>query len=69
MSDPRNRGAATAPPTRGEGCLQRFDPHAVSEAHGADFSAAASLWQAVQLQNDKPPETPKADPEHPSTLA
>jgi len=65
MSDPRNRGAATAPPTKGEGCLQRFDPDAVSEAHGADFSAAALLWQSVQPQSDKPAEPPVATPGKP----
>ena len=48
MTDPRDRGAAPPLPTRGEGCLQRFEPEAMSAAHGADFSQAAELWQALQ---------------------
>ena len=47
MADPRDKAGASAPPTLGEGCLARFDPNALSEEHGADFSAAAQLWRAL----------------------
>ncbi|MED5493491.1 MAG: hypothetical protein VYD45_15420 [Pseudomonadota bacterium] len=35
---PLAAGAATLPPTLGEGCLMRFDPAELSEDMGADFS-------------------------------
>jgi hypothetical protein len=50
MSDPRNRGAAAHVPTKGEGCTRRFDPDAMSDAHGADFGDAPRLWHAFQEQ-------------------
>ncbi|SDT96266.1 hypothetical protein SAMN05216296_0913 [Pseudomonas pohangensis] len=67
MSDPRNRGAAAATPTTGEGCLRRFDPDAVSEQHGADFTAAAALWQALQSEPEKPSATAPASPDDAAT--
>ena len=68
MSDPRNRGAAAETPTIGEGCLRRFDPDAVTSDQGADFTAAAELWQALQSQADCPPAAPEtsADESTPS---
>lgn len=44
MSDPFARATASAPPTLGEGCLRRFDPERMDETLGADFAAAAALW-------------------------
>ena len=52
MSDPRDRAAATAPATLGEGCLRRFDPDAMDETLGAEFSEAASLWAQWQQSVD-----------------
>ncbi|WP_120995775.1 hypothetical protein [Stutzerimonas urumqiensis] len=43
MKDPLERGAAGLPASIGEGCLSRFDPDALNEESGADFSAAAAL--------------------------
>ena len=43
----------------GEGCLSRFDPDALTEQQGADFSAAQALRQQLladhnpQLKNKK----------------
>lgn len=36
--DPLNHGAAAPPPVIGGGCLARFDPLALNEESGADFS-------------------------------
>lgn len=44
-ADPLARGAAPLPPTRGEGCLLRYDPDALSEQHGTEFPGAAELWR------------------------
>lgn len=33
-------------PTVGDGCLTRFDPEALNEQQGADFSAAQQLRQS-----------------------
>tara|TARA_B100002003_G_scaffold230759_1_gene241166 strand:- start:261 stop:413 length:153 start_codon:yes stop_codon:yes gene_type:complete len=35
---PLAAGAASLPPTLGEGCLLRFDPAELTEEMGADFS-------------------------------
>lgn len=32
-------------PTIGEGCISRFDPDTLNDQQGADFSAAAQLYQ------------------------
>jgi hypothetical protein len=50
------RGTATPPPTLGEGCLQRYDPDALSETDGTEFPDAAELWQRLQ-------QTPEGDDE------
>lgn len=51
MSDPRKPGTATPPPVLGGGCLQRYDPQALTPEDGTEFSEAAELWR--QLQQDK----------------
>lgn len=52
MSDPRDKAAAHAPPTLGEGCLSRYDPEALSSEDGTEFDGAAELWQALTAQAD-----------------
>ncbi len=54
------RGEAIPPPTLGEGCLQRYDPEALSETDGTEFPGAAELWRQVQDQSedDEAPATP-----------
>ncbi|MDG9925740.1 MULTISPECIES: hypothetical protein [unclassified Pseudomonas] len=42
------RGTAAPPPTLGEGCLQRYDPDALSETDGTEFPGAAELWRRLQ---------------------
>lgn len=42
---PLEQGAAAALPTVGEGCLQRFDPEALSSDHGTEFPDAQQAWQ------------------------
>ena len=44
-------GAAAPPPRLGEGCLARYDLQAMME-EGADFSAAAALWQQLQARRE-----------------
>lgn len=56
MSDPRKPGTASAPPVLGEGCVQRYDPEALSEEHGTEFPGAAELWN--ELQQDEGPAAP-----------
>jgi hypothetical protein len=46
------RGTATPPPTLGEGCLQRYDPDALSETDGTEFPDAAELWQRLQQASE-----------------
>lgn len=40
-------------PTLGEGCLSRFDPDALNDQQGADFSAAAQFCREL-LDAHKP---------------
>ena len=42
------RGTATPLPTLGEGCLQRYDPEALSDTDGTEFPEAAELWRKLQ---------------------
>ncbi|MDG9930272.1 MULTISPECIES: hypothetical protein [unclassified Pseudomonas] len=42
------RGEAIPPPTLGEGCLQRYDPEALSETDGTEFPGAAELWRRLR---------------------
>ena len=50
------RGQAIAPPTLGEGCLQRYDPEALQETDGTEFPGAAELWRQLN-----PPAPDKED--------
>ena len=52
MSDPRDRAAARAPATLGEGCLRRFDPESMDETVGTEFSEAAALWKEQMLSDE-----------------
>ncbi len=45
---PLDAGSAGLPPTRGEGCLARFDPDELTDDMGVDFSSSASLAQTEQ---------------------
>ncbi len=45
MGDPFDKATAKAPPVLGEGCLSRYDPEALSEEDGADFSEAPTLLE------------------------
>ncbi|WP_228533325.1 hypothetical protein [Pseudomonas sp. UFMG81] len=53
----RNTPTASPPATRGEGCLARFDPDALSAEDGTEFPGAAELWQALN-----PPAADSAPP-------
>ena len=59
MSDPRKPGTASAPPVLGEGCVQRYDPEALSEEDGTEFPGAAELWN--ELRQDEAPAAPAQD--------
>jgi hypothetical protein len=41
-------GTATPPPVVGQGCVQRFDPEALSEEDGTEFEGAEALWHRMQ---------------------
>ena len=56
------RGTATPPPTLGEGCLQRYDPDALSEADGTEFPDAAELWRRLQQGPEAADETAQEGP-------
>ena len=43
IHDCLQHAAAQPVPVIGEGCAQRYDPQALSEQHGVDFSAAVLL--------------------------
>ncbi|MDE1163937.1 MAG: hypothetical protein PW845_00800 [Pseudomonas sp.] len=58
MSDPLDKATSKAPPTLGEGCLSRYDPDALGEEDGADFSAAAELLEQTQVGLEKNLGTP-----------
>ncbi|WP_437883202.1 hypothetical protein [Pseudomonas sp. LRF_L74] len=53
MSDPRQPGSATPPPTIGEGCVRRYDPQALSEDAGTDFPDAEALWQELERERKR----------------
>jgi len=59
------RGEAIPPPTLGEGCLQRYDPDALSDNDGTEFPGAAELWRKLQrepaAQADEAREQPAPD--------
>lgn len=48
MTHPSDRATSSAPPTVGEGCTARYDPHALSDTDGTDFPGARALWEALQ---------------------
>lgn len=50
MTKPGDKATAQLPPIIGQGCVQRFDPEALNDELGADFSAAALYWQRRQLE-------------------
>ncbi|GLX15244.1 hypothetical protein Pstr01_34830 [Pseudomonas straminea] len=43
-------GTATPPPVVGQGCVQRFDPEALSDEDGTEFEGAEALWQRMQRE-------------------
>lgn len=43
-------GTATPPLVIGQGCVQRFDPEALSEEDGTEFEGAEALWQRTQRE-------------------
>lgn len=48
MNDPLARATSRPPPTLGEGCVRRYDPHAMNDEQGTEFTGAAELWQRLQ---------------------
>lgn len=46
---PLEQAAAEPLPTVGEGCLQRYDPDALSSEHGTEFPGAMQAWQNYLL--------------------
>ena len=56
------RGTATPPPTLGEGCLQRYDPDALSDSDGTEFPDAAELWRHLQQEPKLGDELAQEDP-------
>ncbi|MCJ8168672.1 hypothetical protein MKI83_05245 [Pseudomonas sp. A3.4] len=57
------------PATLGEGCTRRFDPDALNEQSGTEFSGAAELWQALTgvtatspAESYPPPALPQTPP-------
>ncbi|BCG23245.1 hypothetical protein [Pseudomonas tohonis] len=55
MTDPRNRGTSSPPPTLGEGCVRRYDPDELTDENGTDFPGAAELWERVRKEQPQPP--------------
>jgi hypothetical protein len=56
------RGTATPPPTLGEGCLQRYDPDALSDSDGTEFPDAAELWRRLQQEPEAGDESAQDNP-------
>lgn len=61
MNDPLDRATSSPPPTLGEGCIRRYDPQAMGDEHGAEFSGAAALWQRLQGPEASSAPEPPAD--------
>lgn len=58
MNDPLERATSRPPPTLGEGCVRRYDPQAMGDAHGTEFAGAAELWQRLlQPEGTSAPES------------
>ncbi|WP_168172925.1 MULTISPECIES: hypothetical protein [unclassified Pseudomonas] len=51
--EPDAPGTATAPRVIGQGCVQRFDPEALSEEDGTAFEGAEALWQRTQREQQR----------------
>lgn len=51
MTDPLDKAVSYGPPTRGEGCLSRYDPDALGPEDGTDFPDAARLWDELQRES------------------
>ena len=56
MTDPLDKATSCAPATLGEGCLSRYDPHALSPEDGTDFPDAARLWDELQQEAEVNPD-------------
>ena len=56
MTDPLDKATSSAPATLGEGCLSRYDPHALSPEDGTDFPDAARLWDELQQEVEVNPD-------------
>ncbi|KRW62631.1 hypothetical protein [Pseudomonas sp. TTU2014-080ASC] len=54
MNDPLQRAASSPIPVVGEGCLQRYDPDAMTAETGCDFAGAEDLWEQLESAVDKP---------------
>ncbi len=66
MADPLSCGTAKPLPELGEGCVRRFDPHALTQEHGTHFEHARELWLALQEASaDGSPDNP-ATPSKPA---
>ncbi|MDF3865170.1 hypothetical protein P3W53_11880 [Pseudomonas denitrificans (nom. rej.)] len=61
MSDPKNPGTATPPPTLGEGCTSRYDPDALSDEDGTEFPGAAELWDSLKRRTLSEDDEPSGD--------
>ncbi|MCG8906608.1 MULTISPECIES: hypothetical protein [unclassified Pseudomonas] len=61
MSDPKNPGTATPPPTLGEGCTSRYDPDALSDEDGTEFPGAAELWDSLKGEAPSEDDTTSGD--------
>ncbi|MDH1009740.1 hypothetical protein N5J43_25770 [Pseudomonas nicosulfuronedens] len=61
MSDPKNPGTATPPPTLGEGCTSRYDPEALSDEDGTEFPGAAELWDSLKPEAPSEDDKPSGD--------
>ena len=56
MTDPLDKATSSAPAALGEGCLSRYDPHALSPEDGTDFPDAARLWDELQQEAEVNPD-------------
>ncbi|WP_300730218.1 hypothetical protein [Pseudomonas sp.] len=56
MTDPLDKATSVAPATLGEGCLSRYDPHALTAEDGTEFPDAARLWEELQQDAETDPD-------------
>lgn len=66
MKEPGDKACAQPLPVLGAGCASRYDPEALSEAHGTDFPDAQALW-AQQLREQHQGE-PASDVDTPAAV-